>query len=78
MPPTPTDLTANLLNDGRIEFCCGAPAAGGAVFLVQRQIVPVGEAPGAFVDVGQAGDHPLRHRRRERLDGRGGVSAAPT
>lgn len=54
--PIPTDLQADLLNDGRVEFRFRAPAGGGAVFLVQRQIVPVGEAPGVFVDVGQADD----------------------
>lgn len=54
--PTPTDLQADLLNDGRVEFRFKASAGGAAVFLVQRQIVPVGGAPGAFEDVGQADD----------------------
>lgn len=54
--PIPTDLQADLLNDGRVEFRFKAPAGGGAVFLVQQQIVPVGGVPGAFEEVGQADD----------------------
>jgi len=55
-PPTPTDVQATLFNDGRVEFRFRAPAGGGAVYLVQRQVTAADGVAGPFADAGQADD----------------------
>ncbi len=54
--PIPTNLSTDTTTSGDVVFTFAASKAGGAVFEVQRQLVPVGELPGAWQSLGTIGD----------------------
>ncbi|OAB60711.1 hypothetical protein AY599_25145 [Leptolyngbya valderiana BDU 20041] len=54
--PIPTNLSTDTTTSGDVVFTFKASKAGGAVFEVQRQLVPVGELPGAWQSLGTIGD----------------------
>jgi len=55
-PPIPTDVAADLLNDGSVAFTFRAAAGGGAVFQIERQLTPIGETPGPWTTVATIGE----------------------
>lgn len=53
--PIPTNLTTDTTTSGQIVLAFKGSKAGGVVFEVQRQLVPIGELPGAWQSLGTIG-----------------------
>ncbi|MFI4917445.1 MAG: hypothetical protein ACIAS6_13185 [Phycisphaerales bacterium JB060] len=55
-PPAPTNLRAVVDTDGSVDLTFKVAAGGGATYLVQRVLTPIGGAPGPYEFMGFAND----------------------